>query len=92
MTNFIPFAIIGALVAASLFAFILWLRNRDIKVTWYEWLIGVIGLLILLMGLQHYFGAVVENFSYAAWMGLLIVGGIGVILMAVAWSLIARRR
>jgi len=89
---FVPFLVIGAIVAAGLFALVLWLRSRDVRLTWYEWLIGAIGLLLLMIGAQHYFGALTENFLYAAWMGLLIIGGPGIILLLVAWLLVARRQ
>jgi len=89
--NFIPFVIIGAVLVAGLFAFGLWLRSRDVRLTWYEWLMGVIGLLLFLVATQHFFGAMSENFPYAAWMGLLVLGLPALILLAIAWWLPWRR-
>ncbi len=91
MEYFIPFMLIGAFIAVGIYAFIGWLRKRSIKVAWYEWLIGIIGLVLLLVAVQHYFGASAELFSFAAWMGLAIIGVPALILMLVAWQLIARR-
>lgn len=91
MEYFIPFMLIGIIVTAGLFSLILWLRKRNIKLTWYEWLIGGTGLLLLLIAIQHVFGALSEFFSYAAWMGFLMVGLPALVLLAVAWQLIARR-
>ncbi|PPD59169.1 dehalogenase [Dehalogenimonas etheniformans] len=92
MQYFIPFALIGAVVALGIFAFIKWLQRRGLKATWYEWLIGGIGLVLLLTAVQHFFGARSELFPYAAWLGFLIIGLPALILLAVAWQLITRRQ
>lgn len=91
MEYFIPFMLIGVLVAVAVYAAINWLRSRNIKVDWYEWLIGIVGLILLLIAVQHYFGASSELFSFAAWTGLAIIGVPAIILLVVAWQLIARK-
>ncbi len=91
MEYFIPFALIGALIAFGLYALAGWLRSHSIKVLWYDWLIGIVGVVLLLIAVQHYFGASAELFSFAAWMGLAIVGVPALILLVVAWQLVARR-
>ncbi len=82
----------GLIIGAVITALVLWLRGRDIVVKWYDWLIGVIGLVLLVFGIWHYFGSLAENFAFAGMMGLLIFGVIGLVLMAVSWQLIARRQ
>ncbi len=84
--------IIGLVAGAAVLALVLWLRNRDIKATWYEWLIGVLGLLLLMFTIQNFFGSQAELESTAASMFLLATGLPSVILLAVAWQLIARRQ
>lgn len=84
--------IIGLVVGAGLLALALWLRGKDIKVTWYDWLIGTIGLLLLLAAAQHYAGSLVEMYPTAGWMGALIFGVPALILLAVTWQLISRRQ
>jgi len=84
--------IIGLVAGAALLALVLWLRGRDIKVTWYEWLIGAIGLLLLLFTIQNLVGSLAELESTAAYMFLLVTGLPSLILLAVAWQLIARRQ
>ncbi|AII61496.1 hypothetical protein [Dehalococcoides mccartyi] len=91
MENFIPFMLIGAVVTAGLFGVISWLRKSNIKVSWYEWLIGIVGLGLLLLAVQHLFGAMSELFSYAAWMGFAIIGIPALILLAIAWQLVVRK-
>ncbi len=84
--------IFGILLGAGVLAVILWLRKRDSKVTWYEWLIGVVGVLLLVTATQHYIASSAEMYITAAWLGALIFGGSGLILLAVVWRLIARRQ
>ena len=84
--------IFGFLLGTGVLAVILWLRNRGSKVTWYEWLIGVIGVLLLVTATQHYVASMAEMYTTAAWLGALIFGGAGLILLAVVWQLIARRQ
>ena len=84
--------IVGLIVGAAVLALVLWLRNRDIKVTWYEWLIGIVGLLLLMFTIQNFFGSQAELESDAASMFLLVTGLPALILLAVAWQLIARRQ
>jgi len=83
--------IIGLVVGAVLLALVVWLRSRDIKVTWYEWLIGVVGLLLLLFTIQNFAGSFIELEPTAAWMFLLVTGLPALILLAVAWQLAWRR-
>ncbi len=84
--------IIGIVLGAALLALALWLKGRDIKVTWYEWLIGVIGLLLLLFTIQNFAGSFIELEPTAAYMFLLVTGLPALILLAVSWQLVARRQ
>ena len=83
--------IIGLVVGAVLLALVAWLRSRDIKVTWYEWLIGVIGLLLLLFTIQNFAGSFIELEPTAAYMFLLVTGLPALILLVIAWQLAWRR-
>ncbi|WP_322354259.1 dehalogenase [Dehalococcoides sp.] len=91
MENFIPFMLIGIVVATGLFGVVSWLRKNNVKVNWYEWLISGVGFALLLLAIQHFFGAISELFFFAAWMGLAIVGIPALILLAIAWQLVIRR-
>ena len=84
--------IIALVIGVALTALIFWLRNRNIEVKWYEWLIGVIGLILLLFAIQNSVtSALIEWEQTAAWMFVLLTGVPAVILLALAWIL-ARRR
>ncbi len=84
--------IIALVLGAGLAALVLWLRSRDTKVAWYVWLMGIIGLLLVLLAIQHYTGSLVELYPQAGWLGALIIGVPGLILIVLAWQLIARRQ
>ena len=79
--------ILGGLVGGLL----LWMRSRGMSLTWYEWVIGVIGLLMVLFGVQNYFGSVAEVELSAAPLYLLIIALPGLVLLVVA-GLLANRR
>ena len=83
--------IIAFVVGIALMALVVWLRSKAIKTTWYEWLIGLVGLALLLYTVQNFTTAFAELESTAAWMFLLVLGLPALILMAIAGSLIWRR-
>ncbi|BAQ34944.1 hypothetical protein [Dehalococcoides sp. UCH007] len=91
MQYFLLFGFIGAILAIGLYSFIGWLRKRNTGATWYEWLMGITGIVLLLMAIQHFFGAMSELFPFAAWMGLVIIGVPAIVLLAITWQLISRR-
>jgi len=84
--------LIALIVGVAVGALMLWMRSRNIKMTWYEWLIGIVGLLLLLFAIQNYFGTQAEFESTAAMLFLLVVGLPSLILIVVAWQLAARRQ
>lgn len=76
--------IFGLLLGAAILAFVLWVRSRKIKVTWYEWLMGSLALLLILLIIQNLFGSYAEFEPTAAWMGVLFMGIPAVILAVLA--------
>ena len=76
--------IVGLVIGAGLLALVLWLRSRRIGVTWYEWLVGAIGLLLLLFAIQNFTASFAEHEPTAAWRFLLVFGLPSVILLAIA--------
>lgn len=84
--------ITSLIVGGGIVALALWLRNQSIAVKWHEWLIGVLGLVFLLFALQNFFGSLAELEPSVAWMYMLVMGIPSLILLAVAWQLIMRRK
>ncbi|BAQ35379.1 dehalogenase [Dehalococcoides sp. THU3] len=82
---------IGILVGALILGLVWLMKRNNFSMTWYEWLIGAIGLLMLLFTIQNYFASLAEIEPKAAYMFLLVVGLPGLILLALAWQLAARR-
>ena len=84
--------IFGLVVGAGLIALIMWLSSRKIVVKWYEWIIGAIGLGLLLYMIQNIIGSVREMETTAAWHFLWMIGLPAIILLALALWLPWRRR
>jgi uncharacterized membrane protein YecN with MAPEG domain len=80
--------IVGFAVAMLLF----WGRSKGISLSWYEWLIGIVGLLLILFAIQNFFAVQSEFPPTPASKFLLFVGLPGLILMVVAWQLVVRRQ
>jgi len=66
------------------------LKNKGISVTWYEWLLTIIGLSLIFFTIQNYFASIEEFWPNAANWFLLIAGLPGLIFLALAWTLIMR--
>ncbi len=84
--------IIGLVAGAAILGLVLWMQSKDVAVKWYEWLIGALGLMLLLFTIQNFAGSLAELESTAANMFLLVSGLPAVILLAVSWQLVARRQ
>ncbi|MEA2122910.1 dehalogenase [Dehalococcoides mccartyi] len=83
---------IGITIGIVLLGLFWLLRRKSIKLTWYEWVIGIIGFVLLLFTIQNYSGSFAELESKAAYMFLLITGLPSLILLAIAWQLAVRRK
>jgi len=85
--------VVFALIAlAAIFVLLgYWLRSKDIRPTWYEWLIGIVGTILLLWTIQISVDSFAEAESKAGTMALLIVGLPSLIMMAVSIILVRRR-
>jgi len=81
--------VIGLILGIVLVALVFWLRSRKIRVAWYEWLLGVLGLLSMVFSLQNYQASVAAFESTAPGMFLLVFGlpGLILVLLAVALAL-----
>ena len=83
--------ILGLVVGAAILALVMWSNNRGVSIKWYDWVIGLVGLLLLLFTIQNFFGSNAELEPTAANLFLLVTGLPAIILLVVAWQLIARR-
>lgn len=81
---------IGILITAVVAAGVIWAIRKGIKFTWYEWLLGALTLLFVLMTVQHYTGSLAEDQATAAKLGGLIFGSIAVVLLAVTVQFVWR--
>ncbi len=84
--------ILTFVLGAAMVGLVLWVRNRDIAIKWYDWLIGALGVVLVLASVQHLFGSIREDYLQSGLLGLVAFALPGLILLAVAWQLIARRQ
>ena len=83
--------IFGAAFSVAIVALVLWLRRNNVSVTWYEWLIGIAGVLLLAFTIQNTWGSLYELESTAAMWMWIVTGLPAIILMILAGSLVWRR-
>ena len=83
--------LIALILGAAIVGLMFFLSRQGIKVSWYEWLIGIVGLFALLFTLQNYFAALNEFEPEAASTFLWVAGIPAIVLMGVAAILAWRR-
>ena len=79
--------LIGFALAIIIFILILFVRQRNILVRWYEWFIGMLGIGILLFTIQNVKGALDANWINPAWTFLWVFGIPSLLLLVIAISL-----
>lgn len=70
---------------------VVWLRGRQISVSWWEWLLGALGMLLLLTAVQNFVTAFAELESDAAWLMLALFGFPAIVMLGVPAARIFRR-
>ncbi|MCL2474686.1 MAG: dehalogenase [Chloroflexi bacterium] len=83
--------IIGIIVGCALAALLWFLNKNNFSLKWYEWVIGAVGLLLLLWTIQNFVGSFAEWEPRAAWAFMLVVGLPALILLTLAGVLAFRR-
>ena len=64
----------GLVLGACILALVRWAGARKIRMTWYEWIMGIASLILILLVVQNFAGSVGEGEPKAAWMGVLFLG------------------
>ena len=85
---FFMFGLVLGVVGMLLFQVV----RRGVVISWYEWLIGAIGVVLLYLGVWHFFASLRELEPTAGWLGLAVIALPGIILLVVAWQLARRRQ
>ncbi|AAW40372.1 hypothetical protein [Dehalococcoides mccartyi] len=83
--------LLGILLGIIALGLVWWSKKSNTSLQWYDWVIGLAGLAMLLFTVQNYFASVAEGEPKASYMFLLVTGLPAVILLAVVWQLLARR-
>lgn len=84
--------IIGIILGGTILALIWLMRNKGVSFTWYEWIMGIVGVALLLYGIQNLVGGIVETEATAGWLIMLIFGIPALILLTATWQLVRRHQ
>lgn len=82
----------GLVLGGCILALLQWKGAKKIRMTWYEWAMGIASLILILLVVQNFVGSVSEEEPRAAWMGVLFLGIPAVILGVLAVRLPLRRQ
>lgn len=77
--------ILGIIIGASLLYLIMGVRNKKFEIAWYQWVLGIISVSMLLFTIQNYFGLRREIEDSAANFILMSVGLPALVLGALIW-------
>ena len=83
--------LIGLILGTGLVALMLWLRTKKVAVRWYEGLLAVVGLFLMLFAYENYRASMFEYETFAAGWLLLIFGLPGLLLLAISVVLVWQR-
>jgi hypothetical protein len=83
--------IFGLVLGVGVVVMAMWLRDQHIMVRWYEYLIGGVGLVLLIWTIHDFFASLAEHNEIAAWTFLWLLGVPGLILLVVSFLLPWRR-
>ncbi|AGG06965.1 MULTISPECIES: hypothetical protein [Dehalococcoides] len=64
--------------------------TKQLKFRWYELLIGAVGLISVFAAVQHYFSSIREWEATSAWLGAVVFGLLGLIMLGVVFQLVRR--
>jgi hypothetical protein len=84
--------ILGLIIGVGGWWLVSWTRARQVRVTWYEWLLTAVAVIFALLAIQNYAASIAELEPQAAWILLALFGVPAVIFAAIAWFLVWRRR
>jgi len=87
---------LGIIIGTGLVLLVLWLRERGVKIPWYNWLMAIVGLALLSFGIQNYSTSSASYEPNAPRTFLVVFGVPGLLLLVLAgvilWLNYARKR
>ncbi|AII58503.1 dehalogenase [Dehalococcoides mccartyi] len=81
----------GILFGIVLLGLVIWFLSKKMSLTWYEWLMGIAGIVLLFLAVQNFLGSLAESEIKPAYMILLFMGLPSVVLLVLPWQLATRR-
>lgn len=84
--------IIGIALGVGVLGLVVWMRDKGISFTWYEWLLGLAGIALLVFTIENVVGSLAEIETTAARMFLVFPGLLAVLLIGIVYGLVVRRQ
>lgn len=82
---------VGLIVGIGLTILLGWMFIlKKAKTRWYELLLGALGLLSAFVGIQHFYGSMLEYEITSAWLGILVFGILSLVMLSLSAQLIWR--
>lgn len=67
------------------------IKSKNWKINWYEWVLGLLGVAILVITIQNFYASFTEQRESAAWFFLVFPGLFSVVFLVAAFQLAWRR-
>ena len=83
---------IGLVVGGALIALVYWLKSKDITLRWYEWLLGVLVIVLGAIAGQHYIASNAGSEGTSALLGGLLFIGLAIIFALIVSLSVWRRQ
>lgn len=84
--------IIGLIVGVGGWRLVVWTWQKNLRLTWYEWLLATLSVLFALLAIQNFTASVAELELRAAWILLALFGVAALILALIPIALVWRRQ
>jgi hypothetical protein len=84
--------ILGVIIGAGALWLISWTRANKLNVTWYEWALAIVAVILALLAIQNFEGSLAEFETRAAWILLALFGAPALVSAAIAAYLVRRRQ
>jgi phosphatidylserine synthase len=68
-----------------------WAKNKNVSIKWWEWVLGLLGVVLVSLTVQNIMAADYEEVSRTVVPFLLVTGLPGLILLVIPWQTVWRR-
>ena len=85
------YLVVGLLIGLAFGVFAVWSHNKGIKTKWFDWVLLVVGALLLIFAAQNFVAGFEESVAKFSWLVLATIALPGIICLVVPCLLIRAR-